>query len=161
MRSLKIVTVLFLAVASFSAAGCAAGGDEYADEYGDADSSATAPGHVDLYQSSDAQWRFRVVAGNGRTLLSSEAYVSKAGAQNGIDSVLENGVDPAMYQVNQTAAGKYNVRLRARNSEVIAFTQGYSTKSNATRAIDTCVRAITTYLDSTVGAAEQTGQSAE
>jgi uncharacterized protein len=160
MRSLKLITVLFLSVASFSAAGCAAGGDEYADEYGDVDSSATSPGHIDLYQSSDAQWRFRVVSGNGRTLLSSEAYVSKAGAQNGIDAVLENGVDPAMYQVNQTAAGSFNLRLRAGNYETIASTQGYSTKSNATRAIDTCVRAITTYLDATVGA-EQTAQSAE
>jgi uncharacterized protein YegP (UPF0339 family) len=155
MRSLKIITVLFLSIAYLSAVGCATG-DESADgDYGDADSSATLPGHVDLYQSSDAQWRFRVVAGNGATLLSSEAYVSKQGAENGIASVLENGVDPAMYQVNRTANGKYNLRLRAGNFEIIAFTQSYSTKSNATRAIGSCVRAITTYLDVTQGAPTQ------
>ena len=113
-------------------------------------SSATAPGKVDLYQSTDSQWRFRIVAGNNRVLLSSEAYVSKQGAENGIASVLENGVDPAQYQLNQTASGKYNLRLRAGNYEVIAFTQSYSTKSNATRAIGSCVRAIETYLDATV-----------
>jgi uncharacterized protein len=157
MRSLKIITVLFLSIASLSAVGCATG-DESAEEYGDADSSATAPGKIELYQSSDAQWRFRVKAGNGATLLSSEAYVSKQGAQNGIASVLENGVDPAMYQVNQTAAGKYNLRLRAGNFEIIAFTQSYSTKSNATRAIGACVRAITTYLDTTEGAGAATQQ---
>jgi uncharacterized protein YegP (UPF0339 family) len=160
MRSFNsILTVLVLSFATLSAAGCAAGGDEYAEDLGDADSSATAPGKIDLYQSSDSQWRFRVVSGNGRTLLSSEAYVTKAGAENGIASVLENGVDPAMYQVNQTAAGKFNLRLRAANYEVIGFTQSYSTKSNATRAIDACVRAITTYLDATQGTvAQQTGQ---
>jgi uncharacterized protein YegP (UPF0339 family) len=159
MRSLNnIITVLFLSFATLSAVGCAAGGDEYA-ESGDEESSATAPGTVELYQSSDSQWRFRVVAGNHRVLLSSEAYVSKQGAENGLASVLENGVDPAMYQLNQTAAGKWNLRLRAANHEVIGFTQSYSTKSNATRAIGSCVRAIETYLDAQFGG--ETGQTAQ
>jgi len=156
MRSLKIITVLFLSLASLSAVGCATGDESAdADEYGDADSSATAPGKMEIYQSSDAQWRFRVKAGNGATLLSSEAYVSKQGAEKGLASVLVNGVDPAQYQVNTTAAGKYNLRLRAGNFEIIAFTQSYSTKSNATRAIGACVRAITTYLDVTEGSPAQ------
>ena len=152
MRSLNnIITVLFLSFATLSAVGCAAGGDESAD-YDDGESSATAPGKAELYQSSDAQWRFRIVSGNGRTLLSSEAYVSKQGAENGLASVLENGVDPAMYALNETAAGKWNLRLKAANHEIIAFTQSYSTKSNATRAIGSCVRAIETYLDAQFGA---------
>jgi len=157
MRSLNtILTVLLLSFATISAVGCAAGGDE-SGEFDDNDSSATAPGSVELYQSSDNQWRFRVKAGNHQVVLSSEAYVSKQGAENGIASVLENGVDPAMYALNKTASGKYNVRLKAGNSEIIAFTQSYSTKSNATRAIGSCVRAITTYLDSqfTGGATQQ------
>lgn len=159
MRINSIITALLLSFATVSAVGCAAGGDEFGD-VGDEESSASAPGKIALYQSTDGQWRFRVVAGNGRTLLSSEAYVSKQGAENGIQSVLENGVDPAMYQVNQTASGKWNLRLRAGNYEVIAFTQQYSTKSNATRAIGSCVRAIETYLDATYGQTDQTGQSA-
>ncbi|HUS30750.1 MAG TPA: DUF1508 domain-containing protein [Kofleriaceae bacterium] len=160
MRSLNnIVTVLVLSFASISAVGCAAGGDELSD-VDNTESSATAPGKVDLYQSSDAQWRFRVVAGNGRVLLSSEAYVSKQGAENGLASVLENGVDPAQYQLNLAANGKYNLRLRAQNFEVIAFTQTYATKSSATRAIGSCVRAIETYLDATVGSSASQ-QSAE
>ena len=148
MRKINsLITVLVLSLATLSAAGCAAGGDESADEFGDSESSATAPGKIELYQSSDAQFRFRVVAGNGRTLLSSEAYTTKAAAQNGIDSVLENGIDPAQYQLNQTANSKWNLRLRAGNYQVIAFTQSYSTKSSASRAIGSCVRALETYLD--------------
>ncbi len=147
MRKINsLITVLVLSLATLSAAGCAAGGDESA-ELGDSESSATSPGKIELYQSSDAQFRFRVVAGNGRILLSSEAYTTKAAAQNGIDSVLENGIDPAMYQLNQTANSKWNLRLRAGNYQVIAFTQSYSTKSSATRAIGSCVRALETYLD--------------
>ena len=161
MRKLNsLITVLVLSFATVSAAGCAAGGDDYADEYGDSESSATSPGKVEMFQSSDGQFRFRVVAGNGRTLLSSEAYTTKVAAEKGLASVLENGIDPAMYQVNQTANGKWNLRLRAGNYEVIAFTQAYSTKSNATRAIGSCVRALETYLDAQEGAGQttQTGQ---
>lgn len=159
MRKLNsLLTVLVLSFATLTAVGCAAGGDDLGDEYGDSESSVSAPGKIDLYQSTDGQWRFRVVAGNGRTLISSEAYVSKQGAENGIASVLENGVDPAQYQLNQTASGKYNLRLRAGNYEVIGFTQQYATKSSATRAIGSCVRALETYLDATVGAAQQTEQ---
>ena len=160
MRKLNsLITVLVLSFATLTAVGCAAGGDEYSD-VADSESSATSPGKIELYQSSDAQFRFRVIAGNGRTLLSSEAYTTKAGAENGIASVLENGIDPAMYQLNETANGKWNLRLRAANYEVIAFTQAYSTKSNATRAIDACIRALETYLDATQGAGQtsQTGQ---
>jgi uncharacterized protein YegP (UPF0339 family) len=60
--------------------------------------------------------------------------------------------------VNPTANGKYNLRLRARNYEIIAFTQSYSTKSNATRAIGSCVRALETYLDTVYGATGATQQ---
>jgi len=158
MRSLNnIITVLFLSFATLSAVGCAAGGDE-TGEFDDADSSATAPGSVEIYQSGDGQFRFRVKAGNHQVVLSSEAYVSKQGAENGLASVLENGVDPAMYELNKTAAGKWNLRLKAVNHEIIAFTQSYSTKSNATRAIGSCVRAIETYLDAQYGATGATQQ---
>src|SRR6187401_3166279 len=147
MRNINsLITVLALSFASLSVTACATSGDA-GDEYADAESNATTPGKVDLWQSSDSQWRFHVVSGNGRTLLTSEGYTSRTGALNGVLSVLDNGVDPAMYQTNKTASGKYNLRLRAANYEIIAFTQAYATKSSATRAINSCVNAITTYLD--------------
>lgn len=148
MRNINsLITILALSFATLSVSACATSGDEYADEYGDAQSDATSPGKIDLWQATDGQWHFHVVSGNGRTLLTSEAYTSRTGALNGVLSVLENGVDPLQYQLNQTANGKYNLRLRAGNYAVIAFTQAYSTKSSAQRAIGSCVRALTTYLD--------------
>jgi hypothetical protein len=148
MRKINsLITVLVLSFAGLSAVGCATSGDELDDEYADAESSASAPGKFDLYQSSDSQWRFRVVSGNGRNLMSSEAYTSRTGALNGVLSVLENGVDPAMYELHQTASGKWNLRLKAANHQIIAFTQAYSTKASAKRAITSCVAAVTSYLD--------------
>jgi uncharacterized protein len=148
MRNINsLITVLALSFATLSVSACATSGDEQMDdEYSDAESNASAPGKVDMWQSTDGQWRFHVVSGNGRNLLTSEGYTSRTGAINGILSVLDNGVDPAMYSVNKTATG-YNLRLRAANFETIAFTQVYSTKSSATRAITSCVRAVTSYLD--------------
>ena len=148
MRNINsLITVLALSFATLSVSACATSGDEQMDdEYSDAESNASAPGKVDMWQSTDGQWRFHVVSGNGRNLLTSEGYTSRTGAINGILSVLDNGVDPAMYSVNKTATG-YNLRLRAANYETIAFTQVYSTKSSATRAITSCVRAVTSYLD--------------
>lgn len=148
MRNVNsLITILALSFASLSLGACATGGDEYSDEYVDVESNATSPGKIDLWKSTDGQWRFHVVAGNGRVLLSSEAYKTRTGALNGVLSVLDNGVDPAMYQLNQTKSGQWNLRLRAANHEIIAFTEAYASKSNATRAIKSCVSALTTYLD--------------
>lgn len=147
MRNINsLITVLALSFASITAVGCATSGDEMGDEFADAESNASAPGKLDLWQAGDG-WHFHVVSGNGRTLLTSEAYTSRTGALNGVLSVLDNGVDPAMYATNKTASGKYNLRLTAANHEIIAFTQAYATKSSATRAIGSCVSAITSYLD--------------
>jgi hypothetical protein len=164
MRNINsLLTVLALSFASVSAVGCATSGDEINDEYSDAQSNATIPGKVDLWKSTDGQFRFHVVSGNGRILLTSEAYTTRTGALNGVLSTLDNGVDPAQYQVNKTDSGKYNLHLRAANYETIGFTQAYSTKSNATRAIGSCVSAVTTYLDkvesNTTGARVEVAES--
>src|SRR6187551_2880481 len=153
MRNINsLITVLALSFATLSVSACATSGDEQMDdEYSDAESNASAPGKVDMWQSTDGQWRFHVVSGNGRTLMTSEGYVSRTGAINGILSVLDNGVDPAMYQPTRTASGRYSLHLEAANHESIAFTQAYTTKSSATRAITSCVNAVTSYLDKLEG----------
>jgi uncharacterized protein YegP (UPF0339 family) len=148
MRKINsLITVLALSFASISAVGCATSGDEFEDEYSDAESNASTPGKVQLWKSSDSQFRFHVVSGNGRILLTSEGYTSRTGALNGILSVLDNGVDPAMYLLNKTPTDRYSLHLRAANWETIAFTQAYSTKSSAKRAITSCVNAVTSYHD--------------
>ena len=47
-------------------------------------------GKYELYSDKAAKFRFRLNAGNGQVIASSEAYESKASALNGIASVKAN-----------------------------------------------------------------------
>lgn len=44
----------------------------------------------ELYKDAAGKFRWRLKAGNGETIASSEAYATKAGAQGGIESVKAN-----------------------------------------------------------------------
>jgi len=139
-----LLTVLALSFSSSIAfTGCATvGGDDTVDT----ESDATSAGKVDVWQATDGQWHFHLKAGNGAILLTSEAYTSRTGAIAGVLSVLDNGVDTAQYKVVAATHG-YLIHLVAGNNEIISFSEVYSTKSNATRAVASCVKATTTYLD--------------
>jgi uncharacterized protein len=136
----SLITALVL---SFSIAACATSAD---DDFSESEDEAASAGKLTFFTSTDGQHRFNLKSGNGSILLTSEAYTSRTGSINGALSVLENGVDSAMYQVAPTATG-FVVRLKAGNGEVISFSEVYSTKSSATRAVTSCVKAITSYLD--------------
>jgi len=141
MRNISsLITALVL---SLSIGACATQAD---DEVADADSSSTLAGKFDLWQANDG-WHFHLAAGNGAILLTSEAYSSRTSAINGVLAVETNGVDSAQYSLKQAANGGYLLHLNAANNEIISFSQTYTTKSNATRAIASCVKAVTTYLD--------------
>jgi len=53
-------------------------------------------GKFELYTDKAGKYRFRLKAGNGEIIAVSEAYESKAGATNGIDSVKRNASDAAV-----------------------------------------------------------------
>ena len=147
---MKHILFCWVLVATVSFVGCASSGDDGTQVANE--DSITAPGSFDLWQATDGQWHFHLVAGNNRILVTSEGYASRTGALNGALSVMDNGVDPARYRVVQAASG-WLLHVVAVNGEIIGHTQVYSSKSNATRAIDACVRALTSYLDRTVIAA--------
>lgn len=50
-------------------------------------------GKFELYRDTSDQYRFRLKAGNGEVIAVGEAYSSKAGALNGIDSIRRNAAD--------------------------------------------------------------------
>lgn len=54
---------------------------------------AAMAGKFELYTDKAGKYRFRLKAGNGEIIASSEAYESKAGAKNGIESVRKNAPD--------------------------------------------------------------------
>jgi len=53
-------------------------------------------GKFELYKSSNGEYRFRLKAGNGEIIATSEGYASKASAKNGIESVKSNAAGAAV-----------------------------------------------------------------
>ncbi len=56
-------------------------------------------GKFELYKDTAGEYRFRLKAGNGEVIAISEAYSSKASAQNGIESVRKNAADATVVEV--------------------------------------------------------------
>lgn len=90
----------------------------------------------EIFKGEDGKSYFHLRAGNGEIMLGSQGYTAAASARGGIASVLANGVEASSYEVFETANGDYAVRLVAANGEVIARGESYSSKSNATRAVN-------------------------
>lgn len=53
----------------------------------------------ELYTDTAGKYRFRLKAGNGEVIATSQGYSSKSGAQNGIDSVKRNAADAPTVEV--------------------------------------------------------------
>ncbi len=56
-------------------------------------------GKFEIYKDASGSWRFRLKASNGEVIASSEAYSSKASAENGIESVKRNAPDAPVVEV--------------------------------------------------------------
>lgn len=57
-------------------------------------------GKFELYKDKSGHFRFRLKAGNGEIIATSEAYNSKASAKNGIESVKKNAGDAAVVELD-------------------------------------------------------------
>ena len=56
-------------------------------------------GKFELYTDAGGKWRFRLKAGNGQVIAVGEAYESKAGAREGIESIKKNAPDAPVVEV--------------------------------------------------------------
>ena len=86
-------------------------------------------GKFECYKDKAGEFRFRLKAGNGNTILSSEGYKSKSGCTNGIESVRKNSQDPDRFVKKETDSGKFRFNLTAKNSQTIGTSQNYSSES--------------------------------
>jgi uncharacterized protein YegP (UPF0339 family) len=86
-------------------------------------------GKFECYKDKAGEFRFRLKAGNGNTILSSEGYKSKSGCANGIESVKKNCSDPDRFVKKVTASGKHRFNLTAKNSQTIGTSQNYASES--------------------------------
>ena len=94
--------------------------------------------------------KFDLKAGNGEVIATSEVYESKAACLNGIESVKKNAavanvedqtvenfetVVHPKFEMYTDKAGEYRFRLKARNGEVIAVSEGYTSKAGCENGI--------------------------
>ncbi len=98
-------------------------------------------GKFEIFADKAGEFRFRLVAGNGQTVLTSEGYSSKAGATNGIDSVKSNAADPAAFVPVTTSNGGFRFNLRAKNNQVIGTSQTYESAAGRDNGIAAVGRA--------------------
>ncbi|MDJ0601907.1 MAG: YegP family protein [Crocosphaera sp.] len=98
-------------------------------------------GKFECYKDKAGEFRFRLKAGNGETILSSEGYKSKSSCTNGIESVKKNCLDEACFEKKTTASGKFRFNLKARNGQVIGTSQNYASESSRDNGIGAVGRA--------------------
>lgn len=94
--------------------------------------------------------KFDLKAANGQVIATSEVYTTKAACLNGIESVRANcvggvedqtvegyeAVKHPKFEMYTDKAGEYRFRLKAKNGEIIATSEGYKTKSSCENGIE-------------------------
>lgn len=89
-------------------------------------SMASAAGKFELFKGKNGQdFYFRLKAGNGQIILASQAYTTKAAAENGIKSVATNSVNEANFEKKESKNGKPMFNLKAANGQVIGTSEMY------------------------------------
>ena len=95
-------------------------------------------------------FKFDLKAANNETIATSEVYATKAACLNGVESVkaccvggvedltVENAeaVKHPKYEVYEDKAGEYRFRLKAKNGEIIATSEGYKSKAGCLNGIE-------------------------
>ncbi len=81
----------------------------------------------EIFQSEkNEKFYFRLVAGNGQIIMSSQAYASKAAANNGVLSVAENSTMAERYDRKVAANGKNFFSLKSGNGQIVGDSQMYA-----------------------------------
>lgn len=93
--------------------------------------------------------KFDLKAGNGEVIATSEVYTTEAACLKGIQSVKNNSVGEIedqtvenyekvkhpKFEVYEDKAGEFRFRLKAKNGEIIATSEGYKTKASCMNGI--------------------------
>lgn len=104
-----------------------------------------------LVKKTNTGFKFDLLASNGEVIAASEVYSSEDACYKGIESVVKNAPianiedqteDPVKSTVNpkfemyKDKADEYRFRLKARNGETIASSEGYKAKASCLNGIE-------------------------
>lgn len=95
--------------------------------------------------------KFDLKATNGQVIATSEVYETKTACENGIDSVRKNApvagfedqtaegfetVSNPKFEMYKDKGGEFRFRLKARNGQIIATSEGYASKASCENGIE-------------------------
>jgi len=89
----------------------------------------------ECYKVKAGEFRFRLVAGNGDVILSSDVYKSKLGCTKAIESVRVNSANPDNFVKEPTESGSHRFNLISLNGRVIGTSQDFETASGYNNGI--------------------------
>lgn len=92
-------------------------------------------GWYEISKSSNGQFRFVLKAANAETILTSELYTTRGGADSGIASVQKNSPLAERYELKSTKDGHPYFNLKAGNHEVIGSSEAYSSDTARDKGI--------------------------
>ena len=94
----------------------------------------------ELKKAKGGQFMFNLIASNGRVVLTSERYRSKASAVNGIKSVKKHAKAVKNFERGKTKNGGTKFVLKASNGEPIGRSQTYKGSSGCSGGISSVKR---------------------
>ena len=95
-------------------------------------------GKYTLHPVGDSNFHWELKARDAQTLLSSEIYTARAGAETGMASCRENSKDEARYERLFAHDKRPYFVLRAANGEIIGTSQMYTSVAAREKGIATC-----------------------
>ena len=104
-----------------------------------------------VLKTVETGYKFDLKAGNGEVIATSEVYTTEAACKNGIESVAKNAPVAAVedqtvegyeaakhpkFEMYVDKAGEFRFRLKATNGQVIAVSEGYTSKAGCENGIE-------------------------
>ena len=107
-----------------------------------------------VWKTTKAGFRFNLLANNGQVIAVSETYSSEDACLNGIESVrnsclggIENQtvenfetLTHPKFEVYTDKAGEFRFRLKARNGQIVAVSEGYKKLESCLNGVDSVKR---------------------
>ena len=93
-----------------------------------------------VYKGKNGEDYFKLKAGNGEVILTSEGYKARKSCENGIESVRKNSQDENRFEVRTAKDGREFFVLKAANGQIIGQSQMYKSSSGCRNGMKSVAR---------------------
>ena len=108
-----------------------------------------------IIKKTNTGYNFHLKAANGRTIATGEVYKELETCHNGVQSVINNAQSANIedqtvenfeemkypkFELYKDKSEQFRFRLKARNGEVIAVSEAYTTKANCKNGINSVIK---------------------